>query len=192
MGGDLGASTSEVHVAAERVLDFWFDELDPEKHFAKDDALDREIADRFGDLRDRVLATRAKRWQDGPAPLLAAIILLDQFSRNIHRDTPGAFEADGLAQELALLAIDQGWDRDLPNKPRQFLYMPLMHAEDAALQQLSIEKFGELNDAEVLKFAEAHKAVIDRFGRFPSRNAALGRPSTAEERDYLSQPGAGW
>lgn len=182
----------EVHVATERVLGFWFDELTPEQHFKVDPALDRTIADRFGALRDAVLASGAARWRDGPAPLLAAILLLDQFSRNIHRGTAEAFAADPLARELTLRAIAQHWDADLPAKPRRFLYMPLMHAEDAALQELSIAKFAQLGDAQSLEFAKAHKAVIDRFGRFPSRNTALGRTSTPEEVEFLSQSGAGW
>lgn len=182
---------SEVHARARTVLDFWFG-LSEKQQFAKDAALDRAITDRFGEMRDRVFESEARNWRDDPETLLAAIILLDQFSRNIHRDTPRAFETDAIAASLTLLAIDRGWDVRYPPEWRAFVYMPLMHAEDAPLQALSVATFEELADANNLKFARDHAAVIDRFGRFPSRNAALGRASTPEELDYLSQPDAGW
>jgi uncharacterized protein (DUF924 family) len=181
----------EVHAQARAVLDFWF-ALSEEQHFAKDDQLDREIADRFGALRDAVFETGAEGWRDNPGTLLAAIILLDQFSRNIHRDSARAFESDDLAVSLTLLAIDRGWDARYTPDRRAFVYLPLMHAEDAPLQALSIAKFQELGIPNNLKFAHDHAAVIERFGRYPSRNVALGRTSTPEERNYLSSPDAGW
>jgi len=110
----------------------------------------------------------------------------------VHRGTAEAFAADPLARTLALEAIDKGWDLAAAHEQRQFFYLPLMHSEDAAIQALSVEKFTALGDANNLRFARDHADVIARFGRFPSRNAALGRESTAEEREYLSQPGAGW
>jgi uncharacterized protein (DUF924 family) len=191
MVGDLGMTDGEVHAQARAVLDFWFG-LSDEQHFAKDAALDREIAGRFGKLRDEVFESEAERWRDDPDKLLAAIILLDQFSRNVHRDTARAFEADDLAVSLTLLAIDRGWDGHYRPDRRAFLYMPLMHAEDAPLQALSIAKFEELGNANNLKFARDHAAVVARFGRYPSRNVALGRTSTPEELDYLNSPDAGW
>ncbi|MDB5712120.1 MAG: hypothetical protein JWL96_4190 [Sphingomonas bacterium] len=190
MGGDLGAGQDEVHVRA--VLDFWFGEVPPEKRFAKDAALDDEIARRFGGLRDEVLASDATGWRNGPDTMLAAIIMLDQFSRNIHRETAEAFAADPLAVALTKEAIARGWDEAIDAERRAFLYMPLMHAEDAAAQRESVACFTCLGNAENLDFARAHEAVIEKFGRFPSRNAALGRQSTPEELTYLSQPGAGW
>jgi uncharacterized protein (DUF924 family) len=192
MVGDLGSERAEVHAAARCVLAFWFEALTPEQHFAKSDGLDALIAERFGTLRDEVLAIGAQGWRDDPQLLLAAVILLDQFSRNIHRDTPEAFAADPLALELTLLAIDHGWDRDMPDEHRHFLYMPLMHAESRAMQALCLAKFRELGAAEALDFAHQHAEVVDRYGRFPSRNAALGRESTVAEQEYLSRPGAGW
>jgi len=191
MADDLGARTDEVHAAAKCVLDFWFG-LAPDRHFAKDEALDREIAERFGVLRDRVFADRAASWRDEPDTLLAAIILLDQFSRNLHRGNAEAFAADNLAVSLTLHAIERGWEANYSPEQRAFLYMPLMHAEDVPLQTLSIEKFEALGNANNLKFARDHAAVIARFGRFPSRNAALSRASTAAATDYLSGPDAGW
>lgn len=190
MGGDLGTDAGEVHAAD--VLHFWFDEVPPEKRFAKDDVLDAEIARRFGAARDKVLARSAAGWRDGPDEILAAIILLDQFSRNLHRGSRQAFAGDPLALSLTQAAIAQGWDTAVDPERRAFLYMPLMHAEDPAVQRESVACFTKLGNAENLAFARDHAAVIDRFGRFPSRNAALGRVSTPEEQAYLSQPDAGW
>ncbi|MGH6615623.1 DUF924 family protein [Sphingomonas sp.] len=192
MSGDLGAKPGEVHDAAHDVLRFWFEDVPPEKRFARDEALDRTIAERFGALRERVVASDAAGWGNDPDTLLAAIILLDQFSRNIHRGTAGAFAADALALKLTKRAIILAWDDGLPVERRAFLYMPMMHSEDRAVQAKSLMWFERLGDEENLTYAREHEAVIARFGRFPSRNAALGRESTPEELDYLSQPDAGW
>lgn len=191
MADDLGAASLDVHARAREVLGFWF-ALTPEQHFAKSPKLDAEIGARFGPLRDLVLNTGAAGWRDDPETLLAAIILLDQFSRNIHRGTAQAFAADPLALELALQAIEKGWDVGMSVEQRQFLYLPLEHAEDKAMQKLSVEKFAALDDAYLLGFARKHAQVIERFGRFPSRNAALGRESVAEELEFLKAEGAGW
>ncbi|MHA6719554.1 DUF924 family protein [Sphingomonas sp. RS6] len=192
MQSDLGAPTAEVHAKAREVLAFWFDALMPEQWFAKSDGLDREIATLFGPTRDKVLASGAAGWRDDPLNLLAAVILLDQFSRNIHRDSAEAFAADPLARELAMLALERDWDRDMTPEQRQFLYLPFEHAEDAEMQALSLRCFEALGLEEPLAYAREHAEVIRRFGRFPTRNAALGRISTPEEVEYLSQPGAGW
>jgi uncharacterized protein (DUF924 family) len=192
MTGDLETQGVEVHACAKAVLDYWFDELKPQQQFAKDDAVDAEIARRFGHARDVVLASGAAGWRDDPEALLAAVILLDQFSRNIHRGTPEAFAADPLALALTLEAIGKGWDRDLVPERATFLYMPLMHAESVEAQRMCLEKFTALGRAENLRFAMEHAVVIEQFGRFPSRNAALGRESTAEELEYLKRPDAGW
>jgi len=189
MTRDLGAGTTQVEAAA--VLDFWFG-LAKEQHFAKNDALDTEIAERFSMLRDRVLSDVAKGWRSDPDALLAAIILLDQFSRNIHRGSAAAFAADPLAVTLTLLAIDRGWEERYPPDRRIFLYMPLMHAEDAALQARSVEKFAALGNPENLAFAEAHRDAIGRFGRFPGRNAALRCDTTPEEQAWLEANDGGW
>ncbi|SEM44611.1 Uncharacterized conserved protein, DUF924 family [Sphingomonas gellani] len=176
---------------AREVLGFWFG-LPADRHFAKDDALDAEIRARFAGMRDRVLADKAEGWRDDPDTLLAAIILLDQFSRNIHRGSAEAFRGDDLAASLTLLAIDRGWEERFPPERRVFLLMPLMHAEDAGLQALSVNRFEALDRPENTRFAHDHADVFRRFGRFPGRNAALGRHSTPEEEAYLAEPGAGW
>ena len=192
MASDLGSTASEVHVKAEEVLRFWFDGLMPEQWFAKSDELDREIGERFEALRLQVLDSKAAGWRDDPRTLLAAVILLDQFSRNIHRDTAQAFAADPVAQELASLAVERGWDRAMTDAERQFLYLPFEHAESRELQAVSLSCFEALGQEETLDYARQHAEVIARYGRFPSRNAALGRASTPEEEEYLSRPGAGW
>lgn len=192
MGGDLGTVDREVHAQAAQLLDFWFELLMPELHFVALDGVDEAIRARFALLRDRIVETGAERWRDDPQTLLAAVIAIDQFSRNLFRGQAEAFAADSLARSLTLLAIERGWDRTMPAKHRQFLYMPLMHAEDGDIQRLSIEKFRALGDPETLDYACQHAAVIERFGRFPTRNAALGRASTPEEQAYLSQPDVGW
>lgn len=180
-----------VHAETQDVLDFWFG-LAPDRHFAKDESLDRVIAERFGATRDRVMATGAIGWRDDPDTLLAAILLLDQFSRNVHRGSAQAFAADPLALALCLQAIDAGWEARYPPDRRVFLYMPLMHAESRSMQDLSVAKFAELGREDNLGFARDHRDVIRCHGRFPSRNAALGRATTDAERAYLSQPDAGW
>jgi uncharacterized protein (DUF924 family) len=177
---------------AEEVLGFWFEGLMPEQWFAKSDELDREIGARFESLRRTVLDSEAAGWREDPRTLLAAVILLDQFSRNVHRGTSQAFAADPLAQELASLAVERGWDRDMTPEQRQFLYLPFEHAESRELQAVSLSCYEALGQEEALEYARQHAEVIARYGRFPSRNAALGRESTAEEKAYLAKPGAGW
>ncbi|MDF2495170.1 DUF924 family protein [Sphingomonas sp.] len=189
MAGDLGIHSSLVHDEARAILDFWF-ALSMERQFKRDPEVDREITRRFGALRDTVFASGAAGWRGGPDELLAAIILLDQFSRNIYRDSPRAYEADDLAVELTLLAIANGWEGRYVEEERAFLYMPLMHAEDLLLQRLSVEKFTELGGPNV-PFAIGHRDLVERFGRFPTRNSALARESTTEERAYLAMPDDG-
>jgi uncharacterized protein (DUF924 family) len=192
LASDLGSTATEVHARAEEVLSFWFEALMPEQWFAKSEPLDREIGDLFEALRVAVLESKAAGWRDDPRTLLAAVILLDQFSRNVHRGTAEAFAADPLAQELASLAVARGWDRAMTPEQRQFLYLPFEHAESRELQAVSLSCFEALGQEEALEYARQHAEVIARYGRFPSRNAALGRQSTPEEKEYLAQPGAGW
>lgn len=192
MAADLGAGWGEVHEKAREVLDFWFGEVPADKRFAKDDAIDSAIAARFGALIDDLLARRAAGWREDADTVLAAIIVLDQFTRNSRRGAAAAFAGDAVALELSRWAIERGLDEALARDRRVFLYMPLMHAEDRTAQAQSLERFETLGIENNVKFARDHAAVIDRFGRFPSRNAALGRRSTPDELDYLSQPGVGW
>lgn len=174
------------------VLRFWFEEVGPDRQFAKDDALDAECARRFGPLRDALVASDAAGWRDDADSLLAAIILTDQISRNIHRGSAEAFAADPLALELALSGIAAGFHRQLSPDRRAFLYMPLMHAEDRGVQRFALRCFAEPGLEANRDFARQHRDVIDRFGRFPGRNAALGRASTAEEERFLAEGGGNW
>lgn len=185
MTDDLGTGAKDVHAAASEVLRFWFD-LTPQQHFAKSDALDAEISTRFASVVDDILKSHAHNRRDDPRRLLAAVIALDQFSRNMYRGTARAFAGDKLALELTLFAIDHGFEADMSAKERHFLYMPLMHSEDAEMQALSVDKFTALGDENTLKFAKDHAEVITRYGRYPSRNEALGRVSTD-----AGLPGAG-
>ncbi|MCE7797809.1 DUF924 domain-containing protein [Sphingobium sufflavum] len=177
---------------AEAVLHFWFTEVGPERQFAKDDALDAECAARFGRLRDAVVASDAAEWRGDADTLLAAIILIDQISRNVHRGSAAAFAADPLGLELALSGIAAGYHRLLPPDRRAFLYMPLMHAEDRGVQHFALRCFADEGLEKNLDFARAHRDVIERFGRFPGRNAALGRASTPEEQSFLAEGGGNW
>lgn len=176
--------------AAKAVLAFWFDEVGKDRWFAKDEALDAEIAKRFGPLRRQVLDAKAHGWRDHVETMTAAIILLDQFSRNIFRGSAKAFEADALALELAFEALNRGWSHNAPVDWREFLLMPLMHSEDLAVQARSVAEFRKLGKPLNVDFAEKHRQQIARFGRFPGRNRALGRVSTAEERDALDNGAA--
>lgn len=178
-----------VHLSATEagpvILQFWFDEVGKDRWFVKDATLDAEIGRRFGGLRDRLLANKARSWRDTPEHLLAAILLLDQCSRNIHRGSAKAFEADALALELTELALAKGWSNAGPPERRQFFLMPLMHSEDPAVQDRSVAEFERLGDPLNLDFAREHRDQIARFGRFPGRNAALGRRTTGKEQRSL-------
>ncbi|MDV3258280.1 MAG: DUF924 domain-containing protein [Sphingomonas sp.] len=166
---------------APAIIRFWFEEVGEDRWFAKDPALDSEIRRRFGAFREALLSTRASGWRDKPEHLLAAIIMLDQFSRNIHRGSARAFEADELALELCRLALHRGWVADAPDEWRQFFLMPLQHSEKLEDQLRSVEEFRRAGNALGLRYALLHLDQIRRFGRFPGRNLALGRLSTPEE-----------
>lgn len=178
--------------AADIVLDFWFAETPAALHFADDAVFDRRCAARFGTLHRLLAAGVPDAWAADPTAMLAAVIVLDQFSRNIDRGSAKAFANDGAAQALTLAALARGDDAALDSVHRQFLYMPLMHAEDSALQARSVTLFAALGDDEVTAFAQRHAAAIERFGRFPARNAALGRTSTAAELAFLAEHPTGF
>ena len=175
---------------ARSVLDFWFTESGPEKWFVKDQNFDDEIRDRFGPAYRRAHDGKLDEWTETPEGCLALIILLDQFPRNLFRDDPRAFDSDAKARAVLQYALDRGYDKALDTRQRQFLYMPLQHSEGRPDQALSVKLNATLGNDDVLKFAHAHKDIIDRFGRFPHRNAVLGRESTAEETEFLTQPGS--
>jgi uncharacterized protein (DUF924 family) len=170
------------------VLPFWFADLRPQQWFRKDAALDRYIGARFGTLHGEVTAAPLSDLLADADTGLAAVVVLDQFSRNMFRDTPAAFASDAQALSIAEGALSRGYDQKMPSVRRQFFYLPFEHCEDRAVQARSVALFTTLGDAEAIKWAVAHKSIIDRFGRFPHRNALLGRPSTAEEIAFLREP----
>ena len=170
------------------VLAFWFEELRPEQWFEKDEALDRIVRTRFGALYRRLATNLAPDWRQTAKGCLAAVIVLDQFPRQLYRDDARAFATDEAALAIASLAIERCFDRVLSPAMRKFLYMPFQHSEDADAQARSVALFATIDDAETVAYAWRHKEVIDRFGRYPHRNAALGRASTEEELAFLEEP----
>jgi uncharacterized protein (DUF924 family) len=171
------------------VIDFWFRELTPRQWFMAEGAkLDDLVRARFGALVEAARRGALDHWAATPRGRLALIIVLDQFPRHVHRGTPAAYASDAKAQALACEGIEAGVDEELTLSERHFFYLPLMHAEDVALQERSIERYTALRDAaeQVLGFAREHRDVVARFGRFPYRNAVLGRESTPEETAYLA------
>jgi uncharacterized protein (DUF924 family) len=173
------------------VLDFWFGELGPRQWFAKDAALDERIRERFGALHAHLVATQAREVELlGARATRAAVIVLDQFSRNLHRGSAQAFAADEIARQLAREAIACGEDARLSAEERLFLYLPFEHSEDLHDQDLSVRLQEQIGDADWIRYARAHRDLVARFGRFPHRNAALGRTSTPEELAALAQPGS--
>jgi uncharacterized protein (DUF924 family) len=171
------------------ILDFWFRELAPRHWFLGSKKLDADIRRRFSGWVDAALHGQLDAWAGTSRGRLALILLLDQFTRNIHRGTPGAFAGDARAQALVLEGLADNMDRPLNLAERQFFYMPLVHAEDPKLQALSLKKFAAwLREAQsTVKHQRDHAAVIERFGRFPTRNAALARASTPEEQAFVDE-----
>jgi uncharacterized protein (DUF924 family) len=170
------------------VLGFWFGELTEEAWFRRDEAVDRDIARRFAGLHREIAAATHPRPDLTPRLALATILVLDQFPRNIHRGTPAAFASDDLARTVAEAALRAGLDSVLDKHGRLFLYLPFEHSENADDQRRAVELISALGDAELTRYAVAHRVIIDRFGRFPHRNAILGRVSTPEETAFLQQP----
>jgi uncharacterized protein (DUF924 family) len=175
---------------AQHILQFWFEELTPKHHFAKDAALDASIATRFGTTLEAAARCELWAWRSTAEGRLAEIVVLDQFSRNVYRDTPRAFAQDALALVLAQELVASGQDQSLTTTQRAFAYMPYMHSESALVHTASVALFAQPGLDNNLDFAQRHKAIVDRFGRYPHRNAILGRTSTPEELAFLQQPGS--
>lgn len=172
------------------VLSFWFDEIDVSKWWIKDKAFDQEIESRFAGILERAVACELYDWRESSNGRLAEIIVLDQFSRNIFRDKAQAFMADPLALGLAQEAISLGLDKELESSKRNFLYMPFMHSESAAIHQVAVQLFESNDSPHTLEFELKHKEIIDQFGRYPHRNKILGRKSTPQEIEFLQQDGS--
>jgi uncharacterized protein (DUF924 family) len=181
-------------ITADDILQFWFEDIEHSSWFRKDVEFDRELKQLFGGLLTQAKNNEMDDWATTSRGRLALIIVLDQFSRNIYRDSAVAFEADPKALQLTTDGIQQGLDQDLTLEQRSFFYLPLRHAEDLAMQELGLEKTRELNAAGYGsdKYALNHLELIQRFGRFPHRNHLLGRENTSEEERYLSEGNAGF
>ena len=174
----------------DEIVAFWFDELAPRDWFRKSAKLDRIIGERFGATLAAATRGRLDHWRTRPTGRLAEILVLDQFSRNIHRDTPQAFAGDRAALELARETIAAGDDRSLTRQQRAFVYMPFMHSEALVDHELTMSLYQSLGLTGHLKAEREHYAIIERFGRYPHRNAVLGRESTPAEVAFLREPGS--
>ncbi len=193
---------SSTPAGAQAVLDFWFGPPDGPGYrlprpawFRKDPAFDQQVRERFGPTIEAALAGQLQAWAAEPLPALAQVIVLDQFTRNAFRDSARAFAGDERALAAARAMLQAGHDRGLAGVQRQFVYMPFEHAEDLGAQQDALRLFGQLGQdepalADLLRWARAHHDIVARFGRFPHRNALLGRTSTPEEDAFLKTPGS--
>ena len=170
------------------ILDFWFSPETQPNWFAKSDQFDQSLKEKFGDILEQASRAELWSWRKNADGRLAEILVLDQFSRNIFRDTPRAFAQDSLALALAQEAISQNLDKQLSPEQRSFLYMPFMHSESKLIHEFALKLFQRLGNPENLEYEIKHKIIIDRFGRYPHRNQILGRESTEEELSFLTQP----
>ena len=175
------------------VLDFWLGEVGPEGWYAGGAALDALCRDRFAEVWQAAHDGGLEHWVDGTVGTLAYLIVTDQLSRNIHRDSALAFACDARALAAAKRAVAQGWDMDAPEPERQFFYMPFEHSEVPADQAMAVQLLETRlsSDPDMALHARAHAMIIGRYGRFPTRNAALGRESTPAEVEYLAAGGYG-
>lgn len=171
-----------------KVINFWFKELAPKQWWIKDPELDQKITDRFLDIHTAAKQGECYQWREEPHGWLAEILVLDQFSRNIFRDKAEAFAQDAQALTLAQEAISNGATQTLSQQEKAFVYMPFMHSESLAIHEIAVGLFTDLDSN--LDFELKHKAIIDRFGRYPHRNAILGRESTEEEIAFLKEDGS--
>lgn len=183
----------------EDVLSFWFSDRDDDGNpvfrkawFEKDPAFDETMRQRFGAVHEQAAARMLEAWREEPQPALALTVLLDQFSRNMFRDTPVMYACDDYAVEVAGGALARGFGDGMPEVQRWFFFMPFMHSERLADQQTCVRLFESLPDSEAvqqgLKSARRHCEIVERFGRFPHRNAILGRQTTADEEVFLKEP----
>lgn len=174
----------------QQIIQFWFEEIDPKKWWIADPEFDRLIENRFLPVMQQAAAGELYPWRGEPKGRLAEIIVLDQFSRNVYRNTPSAFSQDCMALVLAQEAIHVGADRALSEIERNFLFMPFMHSESRQIHTWAEQLFRDHAPKGNYEFELKHKAIIDRFGRYPHRNAILGRESSAEEIEFLKEKGS--
>lgn len=181
---------NSVQATPDEILDFWFRELTPKQWWVKSDELDRLIETRFGALHQAAERCELFGWRETAWGRLAEVIVLDQFSRNLYREQARAFANDALALGLAQTAVADGADRELEATQRTFLYLPYMHSESLLIHAQAVKLFSQPGMENNLAFELRHKEIIERFGRYPHRNAALGRISTPEEIEFLKTPGS--
>lgn len=172
------------------LLRFWFEDIPEAAWWRKDAGFDAQLRERFGDWHAAATRGELAHWRDSARGRLAEVLLLDQLSRNLHRDSAQAFAWDGMALVLAQEAVRAGVAAQLPPRERAFLYLPWMHSESAQLHEEALRLYSEPGLEFNLDFERRHKAIIDRFGRYPHRNAVLGRASTPEELAFLAEPGS--
>jgi uncharacterized protein (DUF924 family) len=173
---------------SKQILKFWFHPDTIPFQFAQNDGFDQLIHQQYSDIHRQASQCELWHWRETAEGRLAEIIILDQFSRNLYRNSARAFAQDALALSLAQEAIQLKLDQTLPPEQRAFLYMPFMHSESKLIHQHALTLFTDLANANSLEFEIRHKAIIDRFGHYPHRNDVLGRVSTAEELEFLTQP----
>ena len=179
-----------IDAKAAEVLRFWFEEH-PKDWFVKNPAFDAEIGRRFLALHEAAAAGQLAHWADDPHACLSLVIVLDQFPRNMFRGDARAFATDAQALAAARVILARGWNRSMSRPQQLFAYLPFEHSESLADQVLCCELMKDF-DAEQLRYAIRHREIIERFGRFPHRNAILGRASTPAEIEFLKQPGSGF
>lgn len=179
-------------MTAQAVLDFWFAAAQRPLWFVKSAEFDHNIREHFADTHRRAVLGELWDWRRDAEGRLAEIIVLDQFSRNLFREQARAFAQDAMALALAQEAISLKLDQQLDPMQRKFLYMPFMHSESKAIHECAVALFQRLGDELTLDFEQQHKHIIDRFGRYPHRNAILGRQSTLAEIEFLQQPNSGF
>ena len=178
------------------VLAFWFGSEEGEfrqSWFQKDALFDKEVRSRFLGLYEEAASGEHDDWRENARGALALVIVLDQFPRNMFRDDPRTYATDEKAREVCMHAVEHALDRELPPLHRWFLYMPMMHSERVEDQRTSVELFkrlGKVGEADPVPYATGHADIVERFGRFPHRNAILGRETTAEEAEFLQGPGS--
>ena len=175
---------------AKDIIEFWFETIEPKKWWVKDDAFDQLLHEQFGALHQQATNGELFSWRHSAHGRLAEIIILDQFSRNIYRNSARSFAYDPMALVLAQEAINNNAHEQLKDREKSFLYMPFMHSESLVIHQQAINLFSEPGLEGNTEFEKRHLAIIERFGRYPHRNKILGRESTAEEIEFLKQPGS--
>ncbi len=174
----------------QKVIDFWFKEIEPAMWWKKDDGFDALLVERFADTHARACRCELYEWRQHAEGRLAEIIVLDQFSRNMFRDSALAFANDAMALALSQEAVACGADQSLTAVQRSFLYMPYMHSESLQIHEVAVQLFRKNGIRNNLDFEFSHRAIIERFGRYPHRNKVLGRQSSPEEIEFLGQPGS--